>query len=336
MLLIILQFLFFAAIIVGAGVVLSRSADRIAEATGIGRLLIGSVLLASATSLPELSVDISCVRQGEPDLAIGDLLGSSLMNLLILAVLDLTQHSRGKMLSRTASAHALSGAVSISLTAIVAISLMVGRQLGAHTVLGIGIGSWLVLVAYGLGIRMIFLDQRIAARTVGERPAPPEKTPETASLWPAVAWFAVAAVVVFLTGPRLSAAAAELAELTGLARTFVGTTLVAISTSLPELVTCWAAVQIGSLDLAIGDILGSNAFNMIIVFPLDALQPGSLLAQVSPAHAVSALAAILATSVILMGQLYQVERRLWLIEPDALLVILIVASSLGVIYLLPG
>ncbi len=166
---ILLEFLVFAAIIVGAGTVLSRAADNIAEATGIGRLLIGSVLLATATSLPEISVDMASVRLGNPDLAIGDLLGSSLMNLLILAVLDLTQHSRGKMLSRAASGHALGGAVVISLTAIVALALLVDRPLGGRTMLGIGAGTWLVLVTYVLSVRMIFLDQRIAAQTLADQ-----------------------------------------------------------------------------------------------------------------------------------------------------------------------
>jgi Ca2+/Na+ antiporter len=129
--LLVFQFVFFGAVIVTAGTFLSRYADEIAKLTGLGRLVIGSVLLASATSLPELSVDIACVRQGSPDLAVGDLLGSSLMNLLILAVLDLTHHSRGKMFSRAASGHALGGAASIALTAMVAIALLVERQMGA-------------------------------------------------------------------------------------------------------------------------------------------------------------------------------------------------------------
>jgi len=80
-----LEFLALAAVVALAGTFLARSADQIAEITRLGRLLIGSVLLASATSLPELTVDVSAVRQGMPDLAAGDLFGSSLMNLLILA-----------------------------------------------------------------------------------------------------------------------------------------------------------------------------------------------------------------------------------------------------------
>ena len=89
--------------IVVAGTYLAKCADANAEITKFGRMLIGSVLLAGATSLPELTVDISAIRLGAPDLAIGDLLGSCLANLLILAVLDLIQRSTGGMLPRRAA-----------------------------------------------------------------------------------------------------------------------------------------------------------------------------------------------------------------------------------------
>ena len=69
------QFLVCATVIIVAGTFLTRFADAIAELTKLGRLVIGSVLLASATSLPELTVDISAIRMGMPDLAVGDLLG---------------------------------------------------------------------------------------------------------------------------------------------------------------------------------------------------------------------------------------------------------------------
>ena len=78
----VLEFLGLALVVAAAGTVLALAADRIAEITQLGRLLIGSLLLAAATSLPELSVDVSAVRRGLADLAVGDLLGSSLMNLL--------------------------------------------------------------------------------------------------------------------------------------------------------------------------------------------------------------------------------------------------------------
>jgi cation:H+ antiporter len=88
----------------------------------------------------------------------------------------------------------------------------------------------------------------------------------------------------------------------------------------------------GAHDLAIGNIFGSNAFNMLLLLPLDVVQPGPLLAQVSPSHAVTCIAAIVATLIVVLGQLYQAERRRWLIEPDATLVIVTILGALGLIY----
>src|SRR5262245_61882836 len=133
----ILQFAVSATVIIIAGTFLSRFADAIAERTGLGRLLIGSVLLAGVTSLPELAVDVSAVRAGIPNLALGDLMGSSLCNLLILAILDFSSHSQGKMLSRQSAGHALSGNVSAALIGVVAISLLTPTILGGGQVLGV-------------------------------------------------------------------------------------------------------------------------------------------------------------------------------------------------------
>lgn len=149
-----LQFMLAATVVVFAGNALTRCADAIAELTKLGRLLVGSIFLAAATSLPELTVDISAVRMGLPDLAVGDLLGSSLFNLLILAVADLMNSSRGRMLSRNPR-RTRSAAMSIALTALAGISIFVGARLGAWTFGGIGIGSLAILGAYLLGVRMV-------------------------------------------------------------------------------------------------------------------------------------------------------------------------------------
>ena len=142
MLPVVVEFVFLAAVIVVAGTFLSRSADTIAEVTGFGRLLVGSVLLAGATSLPELTVDISAVRLGLPNLAAGDLLGSSLMNLLILAALDLSMYSRGKMLSRAAAGHALSAIVSMALTSWVGLAILTAGSLPVASLWEISLPTW--------------------------------------------------------------------------------------------------------------------------------------------------------------------------------------------------
>lgn len=328
----LVQFLACAAVIVIAGTFLSKYADAIAELTGLGRLLVGSVLLAGATSLPELTVDISAVRLGAVDLAVGDLLGSSLMNLLILALLDLSYHSRGRMLSKQAAAHALSGSVSAALTCLIAIGLLTGKSLESYALLGISPAVYAVAFAYMLGVRLVYLDQRISLRTAAEQGVEPHEPVAGLTLGGAITGFVVCAVAILIAGPFLARAADELAAKTGLGGTFVGTTLVAFSTSLPELVSSLAALRIGAHDLAIGNVFGSNAFNMMLLAPLDLVHPGPLLAAVSGNHAVTCVAAVLATQVAVMGQLYQAENRSRLIEPDASLVILIVMGALALIY----
>lgn len=325
------QFALAAAAIFVAGSYLSRFADDIAEHTGLGRMLIGSILLAGTTSLPELTVDISAIRLQAADLAVGDLLGANLMNLLILAILDLTSHSRGRMLSPQSAAHALAGGISAALSCLVAVGLSLSPSWKAVALGGIGIPLWLVLGAYGLGIRLIYLDQRIAVRTAHEHGVvPPPSAVRT--LRAAVVGFLVCAVVILIAGPQLAHAADQLAQRSGLGGTFVGTTLLAMSTTLPELVTSLAALRLGAHELAIGNVFGSNAFNMILLIPLDLAQPGSLLAELSPTHALTCMTAVLATQIAVLGQVYRVERRRPLIEPDAWLLIAVVLGGLGLVY----
>jgi cation:H+ antiporter len=322
-----LQFLVLAIIVAGAGTLLARAADAIAGATGLGRLLVGSVLLAAATSLPELAVDVAAVRAGHADLAAGDLLGSSLMNLLILAGIDLCQNNGRKMLSREAASHALSATLAIAVTGLAGCAILTAGKLPAVSFSGIGGWSWAILIAYLLGARMLFIDQRISVRLAAD-----EMPKERGGIFRPAAIFLVAAAVLLTAGPRLAAVAADLADRSSLGGTFVGTTLVAVTTSLPELVASLAAVRLGAIDLAIGNVFGSNAFNMIMFVPLDAACPGSLFEAVSPAHAVTAFAVIVATAIAVLGQLYHAEKRLPVIEPDALLVILVIGGALALVF----
>jgi cation:H+ antiporter len=322
------EFATLALVVAGAGVVLARAADAIAEATGLGRLIVGSLLLAAATSLPELSVDIAAVRRGAFDLAAGDLLGSSLMNLLILAVVDLARRAGPPMLSREAAAHALPATLGIALTSLAGLAVLTAGQLPAAAILGVGGWAWAIVAAYVLGFRMVFIDQRISARTAAEAGVVPHRQ---GLAWAATR-FAVAAAVLWAAGPRLAATADAIAEETGLGGTFVGTTLVAFTTSLPELVATVAAVRAGAYDLAIGNTFGSNAFNMVLFAPLDAAHPGPLFAALAPGHAITAFAVIVATAVAVLGQLYHVERRTPVCEPDAWLVLATVLGALGLVY----
>ncbi len=329
---ILLTFIASALVIIAAGSVLTHFVDDLAEKTGLGRLLLGSILLAGATSLPELVTDISAVRAGYVDLALGDLLGSSLFNLLILAGADLAFHRPGKMFSRSAARHILSGTLSIALTALVAMSILMGPKFSEWAFGRVSIGSWLILGAYLLGVRIVFYDQQFSNTENRGLPHPATGDVDRRAIVTSSLVILACAIAIMFTGPYLADSAAKIAELTGLGGTFIGTTLVALSTSLPELVATIVALRMGAMDLAIGNIFGSNTFNMIIIVPLDFVYDRPLLQAVSPTHAVTALCTIIVTTVAIMGQLYQVESRKKFLEPDAWLVILLILASLAMIY----
>ena len=331
------QFLLLAGAVAAAGSVLARSADQIAEATGLGRLLVGSLLLAAVTSLPELSVDIAAIRSGYIDLAAGDLFGSSLMNLLILAIVDLSIRSGRKMLSREGAAHALSATLGIAVTSLAGLAIVTADKLPAAIILGMSGWSWAILLSYLFGARMIFINQRISARLAAESQSDESglfqgSSARKPSFLLSAIIFGAAAVVLCFAGPKLAHVAGALAEETGLGGTFVGTTLVAVTTSLPELVASLTAIRIGAIDLAIGNAFGSNAFNIVLFVPLDFLHEGSIFLSMSGAHAVTAFTVVLATAIAVLGQLYHGERRLPFIEPDAFLMLFVVLGGLFLIY----
>lgn len=326
----LIQFAISVAVIVGAGIALTSCADAIAERTGLGRLLVGSVFLAAATSLPELTIDLHAIWLGMPDLACGDLIGSSLFNLLILAIVDLVHRSPGGLMSRVAAAHSLSGTVTIALAAIVGVGILLEPQLEGVTFMGLGPAAIAVFLGYVFGVRLIFFDQRQSLKT-GELGV--DTASSGFSLQVAIPGYLLSAAAIFTAAPFLASAASELATITGLGGTFIGTTLVALATSLPEFVATLAAVRMGAIDLAIGNVFGSNAFNMLLVLPLDLAFPGALLASVSQTHALTCFAVILITAVVILGQLYRVEQRTLFIEPDAALVIALVFGALLIVYL---
>jgi cation:H+ antiporter len=331
----IIQFLVSAAVIVGAGGALTQFGDIISNRTKLGGLLVGSILIAGATSLPELAIDISAVRMGSIDLAVGDLVGSSIFNLLILAVMDLTTYSRGRMLSKTSAGHALAGGTSIVLTAIVALFIFLGPTLGDSTLLRLGPGSFVLIAAYAMGTRLAFRGQKEA----GKKGPDDQKEHEAAIPWlkkvglkGAIIGYVATAVVILIAAPFLAKAADHIAEESGLGGTFFGTTFVALCTSLPEIVTTFAAVRIKAFDMALGNIFGSNCFNMVIFVPLDLFHKGSLLSAVSQTHVYTALSVIVITSIVIMGQLYPVEKKKRFIEPDALLTIALIFAALTGLY----
>lgn len=315
-----------AVVIVYAGTKLSRYGDDIADLTGLGRLWIGVLLMAAATSLPELLTTVSAAWIDAPDLAAGDLLGAGMANMLTMGLID--QLHRGKRVwQQAAFEHALVAGLAMILTSLVAFFILYGPEV-EHG--GIGWVSLLLPTLYVLGMRVVYRQELVKRREreqelVVEARAEeePQRLSRRAALKRAGMKFAVAALALLLAAPLLASSADQVAKQTGVSESFIGTSLVAITTSLPELITSLAAVRLGAFDLAVGNLFGSNAFNMAAFVFVDlAYRQGPLFGDLDGAHALTALWSIVLMSTALMGIIYRVEKRVALIEPDSFVIIL--------------
>ncbi|MGE0420054.1 MAG: sodium:calcium antiporter [Acetobacteraceae bacterium] len=292
-----------------AGPMLSFGAQVIADRGRVSEGWIGLILLSTVTSLPELIIGVSSVTVAQvPEIAVSDVFGSCVFNLVILIVLDFIQ--RGESVYRRVSqGHILSAGFSILLIGFAGISVLLHGQGAAFHIGGVGGYTPIILALYVLGIRASFLyerNQSAAALTQDRRGRP------VATLRKAIAMCILASAIIAVAGVSLPFIAERLAEMMGWKQTFVGSLLVALITSIPEMVVSVAAVRAGAVDMAIGGVLGSNMFNMVVLGIDDlAFRDGPLLEHVSSIHAVSAMSAMIMTGLVIVGLLYRPQQRVF-------------------------
>jgi cation:H+ antiporter len=250
-----ISFILLAAIIIFAGSRLSVLAERLAELLNISSSTVGLLLVSIITSLPELSTSLSAVHTvGQPNLALGNTLGSDLFNLMIIALCDLLFRKKGLLRQTnhciTPLIHYLImlGALLLTLTLPNSISLF-----GQH----INVGS--------LAIFALYLFIFFGTHQAGEEHESTGPTPDRSALGKTIAQFSLAAAVIVIAGIGLAKIGDQIAIQTGLEQSFVGTLFLALATSLPELTVSITAMRIGAYNLMLGNILGSNMFNIFVV-----------------------------------------------------------------------
>jgi cation:H+ antiporter len=324
-------FIVCSAGIVFCGYKLSRYGDIIAEKTGLGRTWIGAVLIATVTSLPELVTGLSSVTfAGVPNIAVGDVLGSCVFNMLILAVLDVL-YRPVPISTKAHQGHILSAGLGILLIGIVGINMVLGSRLAP--IGWISPSTFLVIAIYFAGIRMIYYyEKKRIASFIKERAI--EIRYEHISMRSAAVNYAVNALGVIMASVFLPTIGAGLAEQTGLGQSFIGNILIAISTSLPEVVVSVSAVKIDAVDLAIGNLFGSNIFNLFILGLDDMFfTQGSLLAVAGHSHMISALSAIVMTIIAVIGLTYRAERKTLFLAWDSLGIVLMYIVNIMLLYM---
>lgn len=304
-----LEFALCAALIGYAGSKLSRYGDVIADKTGLGGAWIGLALMATVTSLPELVTGISSVTLADaPDIAVGNVLGACIINLVMIVFLDLLQREES-VYTRASQGHILSAGFGIIMAGFVGISVMFSQQGEVMSLGTIGVYSPVLLVLYAVAVRSVFhYERRQRAAAVEERA---ERYPDV-TLRQALIRYAQAAAVVVAAGLWLPYVGRDLAQAMAWQETFVGTLFIAFATTLPEIAVTVSALRIGALDLAISNLLGSNLFNIAIIAIDDLFYlKGPLLSHVSGLHAVSALSVVMMSGVAVVGLFYRPPTRVF-------------------------
>ena len=311
-----LEFAACTAVIVFSGARMSRLGDVIAVKTGMGRTWIGVLLLASVTSLPELITGVSSVTvYGLPNIAVGDVLGSCMLNLFILAALDV-KRDRDPISSLAHQGHVLTAAFGVLLLGCATVGILAA---GVMPSLGwIGITSLIMLPVYLLAMRVVFRYEK--ARVAEYLTEVAEETRyQEMSKASVYRRFALHAVLITAAASYLPHVADAIAKSTGLGTTFVGSIFVAFSTSLPEIVVTREALKIGAIDLAVGDILGSNLSDIAILAIDDLLyRKGPILRHASSSHAITATGAMIMTGIAIIAMIYRSKKRAWVFAWESL------------------
>jgi cation:H+ antiporter len=300
-----LEFAFCAALIGMAGPLLTHYGDVIARLTGLSRSWIGLMLLATATSLPELFTGISSVTvAAAPNIAVGDALGSCVFNLAMLVLLD--ELSREEpMYRRIDQGHVLTAGFGVILIGAAGALLLLSQNGLNLPLLHISGYTPFIIALYLVAMRAAFVYERRS------RP-PPQivKLERDITLNAALIRYSMAAAVVVAAGTWLPFIGRDLADVMGWRTSFVGTLLIAGATSVPEMVVTVSALRLGAVDMAIGNLLGSNLFDILILAIDDIFyRKGPLLASVSPAHAITAFAAVIMSGIFVVAMLYKPETR---------------------------
>jgi cation:H+ antiporter len=305
-----LQFAVIAGAITVSGSRLSKHGDVLAEKTGMGRTWLGLVVLATVTSLPELATGVSAIFWVRvPDITVGDLLGSCMFNLLILAVMDLL-YPPGPVLTAAHRGHLLAACFGVVMLGVAVMGLISPPPLTGLALGHVDLSSPVLMLCYLVAMRSLFRYQR-RERAVYLAEHEEVLIYEDVRLKTAAAKFIINAMVVVAAGIYLPRVAVQISQLMGWQQSVVGTVFVAAATSLPELVVTLSALRLGAVDMAVGNLFGSNLINLGILGLMGLLYAQAPLLQVvSAKHVGTGVMAILMTGIAATEMMYRPQKKM--------------------------
>jgi len=303
---------------------LTHALDRLALKTGLGHAFVGMLLLGGITSLPEVANVVTASTLGNPSLAINNLLGSSAINVLLLAIADACIGRRAVTSIVARPSTLMMAALCMIILILIAAMIVLGDipagpvALGSLAIGALCIGSfWL---ATGHDARSPWAVEDSGEGNCEEREE--DHIVETKTrLWTLVA---LHGALVFLAGYALSQTGDAIAEQAGLTSAIVGFALIGTATSLPELVSILAALKLGRPEMAFGQVLGTNFINLSLLPLSDLLHDGEpVLNILGRFEIVSALLGALLIGIFKVGLLEHRDRTILRMGWDSAAVILI-------------
>tara|TARA_R110001606_G_scaffold8833_1_gene38771 strand:- start:9682 stop:10704 length:1023 start_codon:yes stop_codon:yes gene_type:complete len=319
-------------VIAMAGVKITGIVDQLADRTQAGEALAGAVLLGATTSLSGSVLSVTAAWRGNADLALSNALGGIAVQTAFLAIADLVYRRANLEHAAASAANLMQGALLVTLLSII----LLGAYAPPVTVFGIHPATFVLLAVYGYGLRLIqqvrdtpLWHPSLTRETREDVPEQAAGPMTTAALW---GWFVGLALLLGVSGWALEHAASSLARQTGLQQTTVGLLLTATSTSLPELVTSVAAVRRGALTLAVGGIIGGNAFDTLFTAASDiAYRQGSIYQAMDATLLLWVALSLVMTGALLMGLVRREERGPAGIGFESVAVLMLYATGLALV-----
>ena len=326
-------FVLAAAVIGWFGGRMTHIARDLAHDTGMGEALMGALFVGASTSLSGITTSVAGALDGYAELAFSNALGGIAAQTTFLAVTDIV-YRRANLEHAAASAeNLLLTSFLLTLLSIHAVAVAV-RDVA---IWGVHPASIVLVGTYAVGIKLLARTRdmpmwlpRPTGDTSQERIIHRRKRhTRLAGLW---LRFAGYSAVVATCGWVLAQVAIPLSEQTGLSQGIIGGVFTAVSTSIPELVVAVTAVRMGALNLAVGDIVGGNAFDTLFVAASDlAYRSGPIYSAISAAEVFWLANAMLMTCVLLMGLIYRERYGPANIGLESVLLLLLYVGGVGIL-----
>jgi len=313
-----------------AGSRLAGLVDEIAKRSGLGQAFAGMLLLGGITSLPEMATASTASLLGNPLLSINDLLGSSSINILLLAVGDIFYGRKALTSQASKPAPLIQGVLGMILMATVAIAILVEDW--SIPVLGTGVMSLVLALGCLQALRISNrFEHRNSWQVSGQTPPDHEdiRKSDVSNLKLGALTLAAAAAIL-IGGATLAFSGDAIAEKSGLGASIVGFALVGLCTSLPELSSVVGALRLRRYQLALGDVFGTNLFNVQIIFIADLFyRGGPVLNEAGAFEVAAAILSIIMTGIFVVGMLERRDRTIWRLGLDSGLALLVFACGLA-------